>query len=41
MKILLVVPAFNEEGAMNIFYRQVRYFKPFQKYDGKVIKSCH
>ncbi|UIL54021.1 glycosyltransferase family 2 protein [Pantoea agglomerans] len=37
MKISLVVPVFNEEDAINIFYRQVRFFKPFQKYDVEVV----
>lgn len=37
MKISLVVPVFNEEDAINIFYRQVRHFEPFQKYDVEVV----
>lgn len=37
MKISLVVPVFNEEDAISIFYRQVRNFKPFEKYDVEIV----
>ncbi|MBS6033649.1 MAG: glycosyltransferase family 2 protein [Pantoea sp.] len=37
MKISLVVPVFNEEDAISIFYREVRYFKPFEKYDVEIV----
>ncbi|MEX5768780.1 glycosyltransferase family 2 protein [Serratia ureilytica] len=37
MKISLVVPVFNEEEAIPLFYRSVRQFKPFQHIDVEIV----
>jgi len=37
MKISLVVPVFNEEDAITVFYREVRCFKPFEQYDVEIV----
>lgn len=37
MKISLIVPVFNEEDAIPIFYRTVRQFKPFSQYEIEII----
>ncbi|WP_164120331.1 glycosyltransferase family 2 protein [Serratia marcescens] len=37
MKISLVVPVFNEEEAIPLFYRSVRQFKPFQQIDVEIV----
>lgn len=37
MKISLVVPVFNEEEAIPLFYQSVRQFKPFQHIDVEIV----
>ncbi|HEJ6927114.1 TPA: glycosyltransferase family 2 protein [Serratia marcescens] len=37
MKISLVVPVFNEEDAIPLFYQSVRQFKPFQHIDVEIV----
>lgn len=37
MKISLIVPVFNEEDAIPIFYQTVRQFKPFSQYVVEII----
>ncbi|WP_367376529.1 glycosyltransferase family 2 protein [Hafnia alvei] len=37
MKISLVVPVFNEEDTIPIFYKAVREYEPLQKYDVEIV----
>lgn len=37
MKISLVVPVFNEEDAITIFYREIRHFQPFQGEEVEIV----
>ncbi|MFX5385586.1 glycosyltransferase, partial [Acinetobacter baumannii] len=37
MKISLIVPVFNEEEAIPIFYDAVRNYAPLKKYDVEII----
>jgi Glycosyltransferases involved in cell wall biogenesis len=37
MKISLVVPVFNEEEAIPLFYQSVRKFNPFEHIDVEIV----
>ncbi|EJB5575730.1 glycosyltransferase, partial [Citrobacter freundii] len=37
MKISLVVPVFNEEDAIPIFYKNVREFEELKKHDVEIV----
>lgn len=37
MKISLVVPVFNEEDTIPVFYKAVREYEPLQKYDVEIV----
>jgi len=37
MKLSLIVPVLNEEEAIPLFYKAVREFEPFQKYDIELV----
>ncbi|MFZ4212778.1 glycosyltransferase, partial [Pantoea endophytica] len=37
MKFSLIVPVLNEEEAIPLFYKAVREFKPFKKYNIEIV----